>query len=76
MEIRYFKLAGIDVLIVVNMVNHDDVIAWRRFPRYWPFVKGIYRSTLVDSPHKGASYTGLRCLPEHDIEITIKWPVI
>ena len=23
---------------------HDDVIKWRHFPRYWPFVWGIHRS--------------------------------
>ena len=32
--------------------NHDDVIKWKHFPRYWPFVRGIHRSP-VDSPHKG-----------------------
>ena len=31
---------------------HDDVIKWKHFPRYWPFVRGIYRSP-VNSPHKG-----------------------
>ena len=31
---------------------HDDVIKWRHFPRYWPFVRGIHRSS-VNSPHKG-----------------------
>ena len=30
---------------------HDDVIKWKRFPRYWPFVWGIHRSP-VNSPHK------------------------
>ena len=33
-------------------VTHDDVIKWKHFPRYWPFVRGIHRS-LVNSPHKG-----------------------
>ena len=32
--------------------THDDVIKWKHFPRYWPFVRGIYRSP-VNSPHKG-----------------------
>ena len=32
--------------------NHDEVIKWKHFPRYWPFVRGIHRST-VNSPHKG-----------------------
>ena len=39
-------------LIGVSFVIHDDVIKWKHFPRYWPFVRGIYRS-LVNSPHKG-----------------------
>ena len=26
---------------------HDDVIKWKRLPRYWPFVRGM------NSPHKG-----------------------
>ena len=32
--------------------NHDDVIKWKHFPRYWPFVRRIHRSP-VNSPHKG-----------------------
>ena len=31
---------------------HDDVIKWKHFPRYWPFVWGIHRSP-VNSAHKG-----------------------
>ena len=34
------------------MVTHDDVIKWKHFPRYWPFVRGIHRPP-VNSPHKG-----------------------
>ena len=33
-------------------IGHDDVIKWKHFPRYWPFVRGIHRSP-VNSPHKG-----------------------
>ena len=32
--------------------THDDVIKWKHFPRYRPFVRGIHRSQ-VNSPHKG-----------------------
>ena len=32
--------------------THDDVIKWKQFPCYWPFVRGIHRSP-VNSPHKG-----------------------
>ena len=31
---------------------HDDVIEWKRFPHYWPFVQGIHRSP-VNSLRKG-----------------------
>ena len=31
---------------------HGDVIKWKHFPRYWPFVRGIHRSP-VNSAHKG-----------------------
>ena len=34
------------------IIWHDDVIKWKHFPRYWPFVRGIHRSP-VNSPHKG-----------------------
>ena len=33
-------------------IDHDDVIKWKYFPRYWPFVRGIHRSP-VNSTHKG-----------------------
>ena len=29
---------------------HDDVIKWKHFPRYWPLVREIHRSS-VNSPH-------------------------
>ena len=32
--------------------HHDDVIKWKHFPCYWPFVWGIHRGP-VNSPHKG-----------------------
>ena len=31
---------------------HDDVIKWKHFPFYWPFVQGIHQWT-VSSPYKG-----------------------
>ena len=30
----------------------DDVIQWKHFPRYWPFVRGIHQAP-GNSPHKG-----------------------
>ena len=37
---------------VLLSTDHDDVIKWKPFPRYWPFMRGIHRSP-VNSPHKG-----------------------
>ena len=31
---------------------------WKRFPRYWPFVRGIHQSP-VNSPHKGQWHRAL-----------------
>ena len=41
-----------DTLARPTWFEHDDVIKWKHFPRYWPFVRGIHRSP-VNSPHKG-----------------------
>ena len=38
--------------ITLTIPLHDDVIKWKHFPRYWPFVRGIHRSP-GNSPHKG-----------------------
>ena len=40
------------VPFISRWLPHDDVIKWKHFPRYWPFVRGIHRSP-VNSPHKG-----------------------
>ena len=29
------------------LMHHDDVIEWKYFSRYWPFVRGIHRGTSV-----------------------------
>ena len=36
----------------IGMAFHDELIKWKHFPRYWPFVRGIHRSP-VNSPNKG-----------------------
>ena len=35
-----------------TVLIHDDDIKWKHFPRYWPFVRGIHRSS-VNFPHIG-----------------------
>ena len=37
---------------ITEVPNHDDVIKWKHFPRYWPFVRGIHRWPM-NSPQKG-----------------------
>ena len=39
-------------LVYVKVSLRDDVIKWKYFLRYWPFVRGIHRWS-VNSPHKG-----------------------
>ena len=34
------------------IISHADVIKWKHFARYWPFVRGIHRLP-VNFPHKG-----------------------
>ena len=36
----------------LHNIDHNDVIKWKYFPRYWPFVRGIHWRP-VNSPHKG-----------------------
>ena len=60
-EYRFFALwlLILSLMVRVTLVNelyvclHDDVIKWKHFPRYWPFVRRIHRST-VNSPHKAS----------------------
>ena len=40
------------IYVMYSFIQHYEVIKWKHFPRYWPFVRGIHRSP-VNSPHKG-----------------------
>ena len=40
------------ISLELNRWDHDEVIKWKLFPNYWPFVRGIHRWP-VGSPHKG-----------------------
>ena len=46
---RYYSDLPVSVL---KHQEHDDVIKWKHFPRYCPFVRGIHRLP-VNSRHKG-----------------------
>ena len=47
---QYFS--SMSAMVIMIYLTHYDVIKWRHFPRYWPFVRGIHLSP-VNSPHKG-----------------------
>ena len=49
---RYKTWSRFMIDFAMRLQRHDDVIKWKYFPRYWPFVWGIHRSP-VNSPHKG-----------------------
>ena len=52
---RYALPLGVFVGIYLEISKyevHYDVIKWKHFPRYWPFVRAIHWSP-VNSPHKG-----------------------
>ena len=38
--------------VIASQRSRDDLMKWKYFPRYWPFVRGIHRPP-VNSPHKG-----------------------
>ena len=48
----WFELFCISKIGPRTSCSHDDVIKWKHFPRYWPFVREIHRSP-VNFPHKG-----------------------
>ena len=50
--VRWCGSGRVEVVKRCELFDHDDVIKWKYFPRYWPFVWGIHRSS-VNSPHKG-----------------------
>ena len=51
-NVQYSQALARSSIVVQCFHLHDDVIKWKPFPRYWPFVRGIHRSP-VNSPHKG-----------------------
>ena len=49
---RWWHLTLTHIFLTRAQYTYDDVIKWKHFPRYWPFVRGIHRSPM-NSPHKG-----------------------
>ena len=61
---RSLKLINRDMAQAIraghHVVTHDDVIKWKHFPRYWPFVRGIHRSRWI--PRTKASDAEFWCV--------------
>ena len=57
---------------------HDDVIKWTRFPRHWPFVRGIHRSPVnfLTNASDAKLWCFLWSAPEQMVEQTVETPVI
>ena len=57
------SIAQVPVLVYIRDPNfghhHDDVIKWKHFPCYWPFMRGIHRSRWM--PLTEASDADLWC---------------
>ena len=72
----FFNAVASQDIITLGSLLHDDVIKWKHFPRYWPFVWGIHPSP-VHLPDKG-HWRGyfLWSVLELTVEQTIDMPMI
>ena len=43
---QIYMFPGYIHVVTCIIPSHDDVIKWNHFPRYWLFVRGIYRSPV------------------------------
>ena len=59
LRIQFLCFIGGRISQFTECVNHDDVIKWKHFPRFWPFAKGIHRSP-VNSLTKASDAGDLR----------------
>ena len=57
-NIKPHILSSMRVIMIIAIQNyrtakcistHDDVIKWKHFPRYWPFLRGIHRPALNEN---------------------------
>ena len=55
----YQEYSDSRVICILKWVSHDDVIKWKHFPRYWPFVRGFTGPRWI--PRTKASDAELWC---------------
>ena len=68
----------LDTLAAISRTSHDDVMKWKLFLHYWPFVWGIHWSP-VNSPHKEPvmqTLIFLWCGSAQAVKQTVYWLVI
>ena len=65
-------------MIDFQLVNHDDVIKWKHFPRYWPFVREStgHRWIPLTKPSDAELWYFLWSAPEQTVEQAIEALVI
>ena len=56
--------------------RHDDVIKWKHFSRYWPFLRGIHRSPVSTKKGDFELWYLVWYAPERMVEQTVEMPVI
>ena len=74
-----FYLCSVDIVYANDLLDHYNIVTWKRFSRYWPFVRGIHQSMLHSPSQKASKCGALVCslvLAEQNIEQTIDLPVI
>ena len=49
---KYLRRRAYRYYAISRNTNYDDVIKWKHFPRFWPFLRWIHRSP-VNSPQEG-----------------------
>ena len=55
---------------------HDDVIKWKQFPRYWPFVRGIWFHMNIMSAISGdlTNKNNNKKIERHTAHTIVPWP--
>ena len=59
---RLMVICKITLSDTEDVSKHDDVIKCKHFPRYWPFVRGIHRSSIQKGQWRGALVFTLICV--------------
>ena len=55
-HVFHYDSNSVDMCSCVEFIWNDDVIKWKHFPPYWPFVRGIHRSLWI--PHTKGQWRG------------------